>query len=62
MNEVVIPYGKKSELLLADGTKVWLNAGSRLAFPIEVYTNTREIYLEGEACFEVAKNEKILLL
>jgi ferric-dicitrate binding protein FerR (iron transport regulator) len=58
MNEVVIPYGKKSELLLADGTKVWLNAGSRLAFPSRFIKNTREVFLEGEACFEVAKNEK----
>jgi transmembrane sensor len=58
MNEVVIPYGKKSELVLADGTKVWLNAGSRLAFPSRFTKNTREVFLEGEACFEVAKNEK----
>ncbi len=58
MNEVVIPYGKKSELLLADGTKVWLNAGSRLAFPSRFTKNTREVFLEGEACFEVVKNEK----
>jgi len=58
MNEVVIPYGKKSELLLADGTKVWLNAGSRLAFPSRFTQNTREVFLEGEACFEVAKNEQ----
>jgi len=57
MNEVVIPYGKKSELLLADGTKVWLNAGSRLAFPTKFTKKTREVYLEGEAYFEVAKNE-----
>ncbi len=58
MNEVVIPFGKKSELLLADGTKVWLNAGSRLAFPSRFTKNTREVFLEGEACFEVTKNEK----
>jgi hypothetical protein len=57
MNEVVIPYGKKSELLLADGTKVWLNAGSRLAFPTKFTKKTREVYLEGEAYFEVTKNE-----
>jgi len=58
MNEVVIPYGKKTELLLADGTKVWLNAGSRLAFPSRFTKNTREVFLEGEACFQVTKNEK----
>lgn len=56
MNEVVIPYGKKSELLLADGTKVWLNAGSKLAFPTKFSKKTREVYLEGEAYFEVAHN------
>jgi ferric-dicitrate binding protein FerR (iron transport regulator) len=57
MNEVVIPFGKKSELLLADGTKVWVNAGSRLAFPSRFTQNTREVFLEGEACFQVAKNK-----
>lgn len=62
MNEVIIPYGKKSELLLADGTKVWLNAGSRLAFPSRFTRNTREVFLEGEACFQVAKNEEQLFI
>jgi len=57
MNEVVIPYGKRSELLLADGTKVWLNAGSRLAFPTKFTEKTREVFLEGEAYFEVKKSE-----
>lgn len=57
MNEVIIPFGKKSELLLADGTKVWINAGSRLAFPSQFTKKEREVYLEGEAYFEVAKNE-----
>lgn len=57
MYEVVVPYGKKSELQLADGTKVWLNAGSRLAFPSKFTKNTREVFLEGEACFKVAHNK-----
>ncbi len=57
MNEVIIPYGKSSELLLSDGTKVWLNAGTRLAFPSKFSKKTREVYLDGEACFKVTKNE-----
>jgi ferric-dicitrate binding protein FerR (iron transport regulator) len=57
MNEVIIPYGKRSELLLADGTKVWLNAGSRLAFPSQFNGESREVFLEGEACFKVARKE-----
>ncbi len=57
MNEVVIPYGNKSEIILADGTKVWLNAGSRLAFPTKFTGKEREVFLEGEACFKVTKNE-----
>jgi transmembrane sensor len=54
MNEVVIPYGKKSQLILEDGTKVWLNAGSRMAFPTKFTGKKREIFLEGEGYFEVA--------
>ncbi|RKD90626.1 FecR family protein [Mangrovibacterium diazotrophicum] len=56
MNEVVIPYGKRSKIVLADGTKVWLNAGSRLAFPNQFNGKERKIFLEGEAYFEVAHN------
>lgn len=57
MNEVVIPYGKKSQLVLEDGTKVWLNAGSKMAFPTKFTGKKREVFLEGEAYFEVTHNE-----
>lgn len=56
LNEVIIPYGKKSKLVLEDGTKVWLNAGSRFAFPQKFEGDERMVYLEGEAYFEVTKN------
>lgn len=58
MNEVVIPFGKQSELTLADGTVIWLNAGSKLAFPSAFTKSKREVYLEGEACFQVAHDEQ----
>ena len=63
MNEVVIPYGKKSQLVLEDGTKVWLNAGSRMAFPTRFTGKTREVFLEGEGYFEVAnkKNQPFMV-
>jgi transmembrane sensor len=59
MNEVVIPFGKKSQLLLEDGTKIWLNAGSRMAFPTKFTGKNREIFLEGEAYFEVAHDQNM---
>ncbi|MCD6598243.1 MAG: FecR domain-containing protein [Bacteroidales bacterium] len=57
MNEIVIPYGKRSVLYLADGTKVFLNSGTHLAFPSRFTGEKREVFLEGEAYFEVAKNK-----
>jgi ferric-dicitrate binding protein FerR (iron transport regulator) len=48
--------GTKSTIELNDGSKIWLNADSKIQYP-EVFTgNTREVYLNGEAFFEVAKN------
>lgn len=54
MTQIIIPYGKRSEITLSDGTKIWLNAGSTLSYPIRFTGNTREVYLLGEAFFEVA--------
>ncbi len=59
LNEIVVPFGKKSQLTLEDGTKVWLNAGSRMGFPTKFKGDKREVSLQGEGYFEVAHNQKV---
>jgi len=56
INKVIIPYGKKSLIMLSDGTQVWLNAGSQLIYPTFFVNKIRQVMLVGEAFFEVAKN------
>ena len=56
MNEIIVPYGNTSRLTLPDGTLVWLNAGTRIAFSSDFSGKERIVYLEGEAYFEVAHN------
>ncbi len=51
--QVIIPYGKRSDITLADGTRIWLNSGSQLTYPVNFTGNSREVYLAGEAFFEV---------
>jgi hypothetical protein len=58
LNQLIIPFGKTSEVMLPDGTKVFLNAGSRLVYPDLFVGDTREVYLNGEAYFEVKHNDK----
>jgi ferric-dicitrate binding protein FerR (iron transport regulator) len=53
MAQVIIPYGKRSEITLADGTRIWLNSGSQLSYPVSFTSNSREVYLSGEAFFDV---------
>lgn len=55
-NEIVTPKGGMYQVVLADGTKVWLNADSKLRFPPDFTKTRREVSLVGEAYFEVAKN------
>ncbi len=56
INQLVIPYGNRSKILLSDNTEVWLNAGSRLIYPSDFKGNRREVMLFGEAFFKVAEN------
>lgn len=51
------PKAQKSTILLSDGTKVIMNADTRLRFPKEFSGNTREVYLTGEAFFDVAHKD-----
>jgi len=48
--------GTKSTIVLSDGSKIWLNADSKLTYPESFTGHTREVYLSGEAFFEVTKN------
>lgn len=56
---VEAPRGAKSFVTLADGTRIWLNAGSRISYRRSYNQDNRRVFLEGEAFFEVAKNPKI---
>lgn len=55
-NEVSAKSGAKSRLTLPDGTKVWLNAESRITYNSSFNSKFREVELEGEAFFDVVKN------
>jgi len=53
---LVIPPKLNYQIILSDGTQVWLNSASNLRFPFAFVGATREVYLNGEAFFKVAKN------
>ncbi|WP_020527843.1 FecR family protein [Flexithrix dorotheae] len=57
MVEKFSPKGVKTSLVLMDGTSVKLNADSKLTFPQSFGNNKREVFLEGEAFFDVSKDE-----
>jgi hypothetical protein len=55
-NTITTPRGGQYQVILPDGTKVWLNAASSLKFPTAFASNQRSVELIGEAYFEVTKN------
>ena len=59
-NTLEVPYGKRFNVQLSDGTLVYLNSGSSLKFPINfLQGQERKVYLQGEAFFEVAHNKEL---
>ncbi|WP_183572906.1 FecR family protein [Mucilaginibacter sp. X5P1] len=56
-NTLTTPKGGEYQVVLPDGTKVWLNAASSLSYPTEFTGKERHVKLTGEAYFEVAKNK-----
>lgn len=58
LNQLIVPYGKRSFITLSDGTKVWLNSGSKLIFPPVFAGHTRDVQLEGEGFFEVTPDKE----
>ncbi|WP_455511635.1 FecR domain-containing protein [Butyricimonas paravirosa] len=56
-NKLSVPRGGEYRIELEDGTKVWINSASRLRYPVVFSDDTREVYLEGEAYFEVQRDE-----
>ena len=59
VNKVTVPLGSRSTVELPDGTTVTLNAGSCLQYAASFGEDSREIILEGEGYFKVARNEAI---
>ena len=58
-NKVEVPHGKQVQLLLPDGTRVWLNTASWIEYPVAFDQKQRQVRLHGEAYFEVAHNPKV---
>jgi ferric-dicitrate binding protein FerR (iron transport regulator) len=58
-NSIIVPKGKIFKIVLSDGTKVWLNADTKITFPQKFLASgdTRTVVLNGEAFFEVAHNK-----
>lgn len=54
--KLMVPIGHRAQLILPDGTKVWLNAGSTLTYP-SVFNRERKVTVVGEAFFDVAKSK-----
>lgn len=58
-NTMTTPQGRQYSLVLADGSKVWLNASSSITFPIAFTGKERKVSITGEAYFEVVHNDKL---
>jgi hypothetical protein len=57
-HQLVVPWGKRSILTLPEGSRMWVNAGTRVAYPVNFDKKKREIYVDGEIYIEVSPDQK----
>lgn len=58
LHTISVPVGGEYHFTLSDGSKVWINSGSELKFPVLFTGEKREVFVKGEVYFEVEHNEK----
>lgn len=61
-NRLIVPFGKRSSVLLADGSMVYVNSGTELEFPSAFSGKTREISVKGEIFIEVTKQDRPFII
>ena len=56
-NTILVPAGQRINLILSDNSNLWLNANTKFRYPTKFSKKNRTVYLDGEAYFDVSKNE-----
>ncbi|WP_291528530.1 FecR family protein [Bacteroides sp. UBA939] len=56
-NQIIVPKGRRSMIVLADNSKIWINSGSKVIYPRAFKEGKRQIYIEGEVYLKVARDE-----
>ena len=56
INQIIVPKGRRADITFSDGTKMYVNAGTRVFYPAVFKTDKREILVEGEVYLDVAKD------
>lgn len=57
-NQLIVPVGRRSSITFADGTRIWVNSGSKIVYPVKFAKEKREIFVEGEIYLHVSRDEQ----
>lgn len=57
-NQLIVPTGRRSSIIFADGTQLWVNSGSKVVYPVKFAKEKREIFVEGEIYLHVSQDEQ----
>lgn len=56
-NQLIVPHGKRSSITFSDGTRIWVNSGSKVVYPVAFNEKKREIYIQGEVFLDVTRHD-----